>query len=265
MSRRVARRRLGAVAAAGALQISILISTPPVGAEQRPAVHLRDIDVQGTDEALVVTLTADGPIDGRLQQAPGGTTRLYVDLRGVRPQVPALTPVNRGPVLRIRVALNSADPLITRVVLDVSNAPTARIERGESEHQLRIVVGESIGPAAPGRTEPEAAAPPSTIESQWCGEVADRLSALLDDSAPSTSQPAMLAAVSAWDALERDVAARKVSQPLQPVHFMLLQAVRLGRIAATYRNARDFEQAAAAQSGARLLLNTARDRLEQLK
>jgi hypothetical protein len=180
--------------------------------------------------------------------------------------VDALTPVNHGPVLRIRVALNRANPPVTRVVLDVSNAPAARIERGETDHALRIIVGAvPQTPAAMEKAAGAASAMAPAAEVVWCRDVAERLSGLLDNSTPSTSQPAMLAAATAWEALEREIEVRKVSGALQPIHYMLLQSVRLGRIAATYRNGREFEQAAAAQSGARLLLNTAEDRLERLR
>ena len=235
-------------------------------ATQNGAVVLRDLEVEGDAEQVVITLTADGPIAGELQRIAGGATRLYVDLEGVRPRIDALTPVNRGPVLRIRVALNSANPPVTRVVLDVSNAPPARIEPGETDHALRIIVGAL--PQTPAAMEKPAGAASATApaaEVVWCRDVAERLSGLLDNSTPSTSQPAMLAAAAAWEALEREIEARKVSAALQPVHFMLLQSVRLGRIATTYRNGRELEQAAAAQSGARLLLNTAEDRLEQMR
>ena len=228
---------------------------------------LRSVHIEGPAERLVITLTADVPISGRLQQISGGSTRLFVDLQGVRPQVDAVTPVDRGPVLRIRVGLNSAQPPVTRVVLDVSTAPPARIERGDGEGQLRIVVGAPDATAA-------AVAPPSTPtlspsdsrqDRAWCVDLADRVAALLDRQVPSTSQAVMMAETVAWEELEREVAQRSIGPALQSIHFSLLQALRLGRIATTYRNAREFDQAAAAHAGARLLLNTTRDRLASLQ
>jgi hypothetical protein len=75
----------------------------------------------------------------------------------------------------------------------------------------------------------------------------------------------MLAALAAWEALEREAAARQLSAAMQPIHFMLLQSARLGRIATTQQNARESDQAAAALAGARLLLNTALTRLESMQ
>jgi hypothetical protein len=224
---------------------------------QTSTTLLRAIHVDGTSEQLVITLKADGPLEGALQQIPGATTRVFIDLTGVRPQVDAVIPVDRGPVLRIRTALHRAQPPVTRVVLDVSRLPVARLERGESARELRIVVGEAAG------TTPESAS--GARDKAWCLEVTGRLAAMLDGQTPSTSQPVMLAASTAWESLEREVAARQVSSPFQPIHFMLLQAVRLGRIGTTHQQTHQAEQAAAALAGARLMLNTALTRLESLQ
>ena len=231
-------------------------------AAQTPIVTLQRVEVSGTDNQLIITLIADGPISGRLEQASGGATRLFVDLHGVRPRADAVTPVNRGPVLRVRVGLHTAQPPVTRVVLDVAPIPAARIERGEIPGQLRIIIGASNDSAT--------ALPPATeadvLRSQraWCVEVADRLGALIDRHAPSTSQAHMLATMTAWEKFEREVDGHKLAEPLQPVHHALLQSIRLARIAAAHLQRREAEQAAAAIAGARLLLNTARDRLEAM-
>jgi hypothetical protein len=219
-------------------------------------VTLQRVEVGGTDERLVITLTADGPISGHLEEIPGSTTRLFVDLDGVRPRVDAVTPVNRGAVLRVRVGLHSAQPPVTRVVLDVSRLPASRIEPGDSDAQLRIVIGD-VAVAAD--------APPAEELLQrdraWCLDISARLAALLDELKPSTSQAEMLARSTAWEKLEREVDGRKLVTPLQPIHHTLLQSIRLARIAAGHLRAREPDQAAAALAGARLLLHTAQDKL----
>jgi hypothetical protein len=258
------------VSAALAMPVSTLggLAFTAVALRAQQITVLRDLRIDGADQALVVTLTADGPISGRLQQITTGQPRLFVDLSGVRPQVDPVTVVNQGPVLRVRVGLHSAEPPATRVVLDVSSGATARLEHGDTDRQLRIVVSDRSSAGDRKRAEkvvPDTRLGAAKVDQQWCSELADRLTAMLEkQTAPSTSQPAMLAALTEWQDLERTVAAKQVAASLQSVHFALLQAIRLARIAATYRNTREFDQANAARAGARLLVNTARARLAEM-
>jgi hypothetical protein len=224
---------------------------PPADANQSPAVTLRQLLVAGNDERLVITLTADGPISGRLEHVQGSPARFFIDLQNALSRVEAVTPVNRAGVVRIRVALNEANPPVTRVVFDVSRDVSSRVERGATERELRVIVGAEDGSDA------------TNGDVVWCGEIADRLAALLEAPAPITSQPAQLAEETAWADLERELAGKTVSGQLQSIHFMLLQSARLGRIAAANRRVREPEQAAAGQAGARLLLDTARARLAE--
>ncbi len=50
--------------------------------------------------------------------------RVVIDLPGVVSRVPATLPVNQGGVLRVRVAINSRTPLVTRVVIDLARKLT---------------------------------------------------------------------------------------------------------------------------------------------
>jgi hypothetical protein len=227
------------------------VSSPSAQAEQASAVTLRHLQVAGSEAHVVITLAADGPISGRLQRIAGDPVRFFVDLQNVRSGVDAVTPVNRGGLLRIRAGLNQADPPVTRVVLEVSNEVALRVERGTTDHELRIVAGDDQSAAA--RTDVT-----------WCVELAERLATLLDRQAPITSQPAQLAEETAWSELERELNAKTLTGSLQAIHFTLVQSARLGRIAATQRRARELDQAAAGYAGARLLLDTARARLAEL-
>ncbi len=93
------------------------------------------ITVRGTSAlpAATATPTTEGP------------PRVFIDLPGVGPgQVPASL-TGRAIVRRVRVALNSADPPVTRLVLDLAGPVTTAVVPGDSE--LTIVV-------APGAAEP---------------------------------------------------------------------------------------------------------------
>ncbi len=58
--------------------------------------------------------------------------RLVVDFPDLRSTLPAVTPVGKGPVDRIRVAVNRRDPLVTRAVIDLRYPVTHRVEATDS-------------------------------------------------------------------------------------------------------------------------------------
>jgi type IV pilus assembly protein PilQ len=79
----------------------------------------------------------------------GTSHRVVLDFPNVTPAVPSVTTVKQGPVERVRVALNSREPLVTRVVVDLAR---------EAQHTLAPAAdGRSVtltfatdGPVAPG-------------------------------------------------------------------------------------------------------------------
>ena len=229
-------------------------------AATQSAIALRSIAVDEIDGAFVVTLNADGPISSRLQRLPGTPERIFLDLLGVHPKVVAHTPVDRGPILRIRVALNTVHPAVTRVVIDLTAGPSARLEGGASSHELRVVIGRQGEPGPPARAN-QSVETSLTADASWCRDFAARLEALLRAPAAVTP-PSAHAADAAWVALEEEADARKPAQPFESIHTMLAQAVRLARIATGGSQRAD--QAAAARSGARLLVDAARARLANL-
>ena len=91
------------------------------------------ITVHGTAALPVVTATP----------TTEGPPRVFIDLPGVSPgQVPASL-TGRAIVRRVRVALNSADPPVTRLVLDLAGEVTTAMVPGGSE--LTIVVAPAPG------------------------------------------------------------------------------------------------------------------------
>jgi type IV pilus assembly protein PilQ len=85
---------------------------------------VRTIRENGT---LSVILEGNGRLAARNVELAGGN-RLYLDFAGVTPAVPAVTAFGQAPVERVRVALNSRDPLVTRVVIDLDHDVAHRVE-----------------------------------------------------------------------------------------------------------------------------------------
>ena len=81
--------------------------------------RILSITTQQTPEGLAVTIRASGRIVagpiGEAQNPP----RLFIDLPGVVPGAEMALSAGQGPLLRLRAAVNSLDPLVTRVVLDL--------------------------------------------------------------------------------------------------------------------------------------------------
>ena len=84
---------------------------------------------------------------GTIEPARDMPPRLVVDFPELRSTLPAVTPVGKGPVERIRVAVNRVSPLVTRAVIDLKYPAAHRVE--QAENGVVIVFDE---PAA-GRTE----------------------------------------------------------------------------------------------------------------
>ena len=65
--------------------------------------------------------------------------------------------MNQADVTRVRVARNSVDPLVTRVVVDLKRKLPFRVESGGVEgEELRVIFGAEAPAAAPA-VEPSAA------------------------------------------------------------------------------------------------------------
>lgn len=119
--------------AGAAIEVALAQEPSPRGALQR-------LTVGGTAERVVVELTSNRAIGGRLQTLGRPATRLFVDLPDIVPDVPGVTDVNLGAVRRVRVALNRARPPVTRVVLDLDETARYRLEQGPTPREIRITV-----------------------------------------------------------------------------------------------------------------------------
>jgi type IV pilus assembly protein PilQ len=97
--------------------------------------------------------------------------RLVLDFPNVVPAVPSVTTVRQGPVERVRVALNSRDPLVTRVVVDLSRDATHTLAPGADGTSLRLTFAED-GPAEPAH-----------------GPAPDAMTALATTQAPAPAPP----------------------------------------------------------------------------
>ena len=127
------------------------------------ATVLDRIETRADAEGITVVLGGNGQLlPSQVGEAADLPPRLFLDFPDVRSDVPSVTPVELGPIERVRVAPNSRTPLVTRVVLDLRWPAAYRIETPEtSERELRVIVlNDEALPAEPAlRAVPEVAEP----------------------------------------------------------------------------------------------------------
>ena len=109
----------------GILLLAVLAAPVPSGlAQQPPAAQISGTIIDGV---VVSTSPGDTSVEirarGPLPLPVAGTAlnppRIFLDFPAVRPAAPALRGAGGGGVRRVRVALNTATPPITRVVIDL--------------------------------------------------------------------------------------------------------------------------------------------------
>jgi type IV pilus secretin PilQ/predicted competence protein len=119
------------------------VATPVTDVEKGASSATSLERVQSTKSATTTTVTLSG--NGRL--APANVTeskdrprRLVLDFPNVGSKAPTQTAIDSQLVSRVRVGLNSSQPLVTRVVMELSSDATYRVERsGEEGRDLDVV------------------------------------------------------------------------------------------------------------------------------
>ena len=106
-----------------------------------PATILDRVRASRTASATTVTLGGNGrltPAD--VNEAGGEPRRLVLDFPNVASKAPAQTTLDGPLVKRVRVALNTREPLLTRVVMEVAQGATYHVERaGTGGGDLAVV------------------------------------------------------------------------------------------------------------------------------
>ena len=96
---------------------------------------LRSIRVAPTagGGATTVVLEADGPLPEPTSEALDGPPRVYLDLKDVTPAATLARWGSDALIVRTRVARHSENPVVTRVVLDLSRASPYRIDAAAAQ------------------------------------------------------------------------------------------------------------------------------------
>jgi type IV pilus assembly protein PilQ len=163
-----------APAAVAQPQASAPLMSPETSVEtgSQTATFIERIKSSKTSAATTVTLVGNGRL------APVGVTeskdrprRLVIDFPNVTSKAPAQTAIDSPFVTRVRIGVNSHEPLVTRVVMEIASSASYRMERsGDSGRDLAVVFEQArpvntvtlpLADPVQGPTEPE---PPITLE-----------------------------------------------------------------------------------------------------
>lgn len=133
---RVASAVLVVVTVAGAVAMSPRASVLPPA-----ATVIESIRADHVGERTTVTLRGNGQLTpANVEETSARPRRLVLDFADVAPQTATQTEVRSPLVQRVRVGINSRTPLVTRVVMEISDTATYHIERGgEPGHALAVV------------------------------------------------------------------------------------------------------------------------------
>ena len=175
------------------------------------ATILERIQSRQTAAATTVTLSGNGRLaPSAMVESKDRPRRLVLDFPNVSSKAPTQTAIDSPLVSRVRIGLNSAQPLVTRVVMEVANTANYHVQRtGDDGRDLEVVFEPSTVPApiivAPAEAvaapiEPE---PPITMEQAMANVASilpqetpaaaaspDAMAALKAASPPRTAAPA---------------------------------------------------------------------------
>jgi type IV pilus assembly protein PilQ len=117
------------------------VSTAGAADKTAEATVIERVHAEHTKTATTVTLSGNGRLDpSSLTESEDQPRRLVLDFPNVASKAPAQTGVNSAFVKKVRIATNSTDPLVTRVVMELTPAAAYHVERAGTDGRDLAVV-----------------------------------------------------------------------------------------------------------------------------
>lgn len=143
-------------------------ATTTAAVARAAATELRAVRASRSGDEVTVAIVGNGPLKATtVEEAKDLPPRVLLDFEGVAAgrAVPAVVGVNQADVTRVRVATNSREPLITRVVVDLKRKLEYRVEpAGADSDEVRVVFAAPASAAATAAPAPVAATVPAARE-----------------------------------------------------------------------------------------------------
>jgi len=170
--------------------------TPPA-TEQKPvpapvepslAAALTRVDATTGPDGTRVTFSGTGTWrPSSIESARDLPPRLVVDFPELRSTLPAVIPIGKGPIDRIRVAVNRRDPLVTRAVIDLKYAVAHRVESADG---AVVIVFDEKAPGAPAGTVAPEKPEPAAVRTEIAGTtVPDQRARKPETASEPTAEP----------------------------------------------------------------------------
>jgi type IV pilus secretin PilQ/predicted competence protein len=117
-------------------------ATTPVLIEPRAATTIESVQASTAANAATITLAGNGKLTPtNVSEAADKPRRIVFDFAGVGSQAAPQTAVDSPLVSKVRVAVNSRTPLLTRVVMEIAEHASYHVERsGLAGRDLSVVV-----------------------------------------------------------------------------------------------------------------------------
>ena len=188
-----------------------VVPRAPGPPEADAATSLRSIESHVDADGVAVILEGNGRLVPRNVHETGAPDdRVVLDFHGLTPSVRTVTDVGRGNVERVRVAVNSRDPLVTRVVVDLARRTPYRIEPLRTDgRRIRVVFADDAAVTT-------AAAEPAPARVPVPPPAVDAMAALATeepDASTAVRQVSTLATPTAASAAVTPVAPAPAPQP----------------------------------------------------
>jgi hypothetical protein len=104
---------------------------------------IKSIHLDRSGDVWIVRIEADGPLPAPKIGELDAPARVFLDFAGVRTKTAGVQGAAGAPIMRVRAAVNSVSPLLTRVVIDLSARQPIRTEAEQlPAGRFNVLVGE---------------------------------------------------------------------------------------------------------------------------
>ena len=166
-------------------------ATAPVAEKRAAATQLKSVRFAKTETGYTITLAGNGPLlAANVDEAKDLPPRVLLDFHGVSTgTAPAVTNVKNEDIDKIRVATNSRDPLITRVVIDLAKKLPYTVEQVGDD--LRVLFRKAVDAvaSAAGASTAVADEKPVAVVEEKSAPVTTAADAIVASTAPAPAAP----------------------------------------------------------------------------